>query len=202
MEKIFFNPFDTIYSEKNRDTAFDIQKLLHIKKQYEKRLELKTIINSKSIINKMEKIFLNHFDFESVHNLTVSIDSLKKEIHEVIRRRGYNAEKDSDTLLFITIHNELLIAQNFLIDILNLKNLLTNTTENMIEKETPFFMVFLENERTPAFKHSEQISAETEAMRLAKLHNKKAYVLATIKSFEPIGQFKITDCRPNDDLPF
>jgi hypothetical protein len=70
-----------------------------------------------------------------------------------------------------------------------------------MEKEV-FFMVYLENERTPAYKHSNLESAETEAKRLAKTYGKKAFVLCSLKSFEII-EFKVEDCRPeNCDLPF
>ena len=66
-----------------------------------------------------------------------------------------------------------------------------------------FFMVFLEGERTPTYKHDNKNSAETEAKRLAKTHKKKAFVLATISSFE-LNEFIKRDCRPlnSDDLPF
>lgn len=64
-------------------------------------------------------------------------------------------------------------------------------------------MVFLQNERTPTYKHESLPDAELEAKRLARLHNKKAYVLCSLKSFE-INEFKVEDCRPDnmDDLPF
>lgn len=63
-------------------------------------------------------------------------------------------------------------------------------------------MVYLENERTPTFKHSTLASAEAEAKRLAKQFGKKAVVLCSIKSFE-IVEFKEEDCRPDmDELPF
>ncbi len=63
-------------------------------------------------------------------------------------------------------------------------------------------MVYLENERTPAYKHSTLASAEKEAKRLSKEYGKKAYVLCTLKSFE-IVEFKVEDCRPDvDELPF
>ena len=65
-----------------------------------------------------------------------------------------------------------------------------------------FFMVFLEGERTPTVKYSVIELAENEAKRLAKMYNKKAYVLCSLKSFE-VNEFTIKDCRPdNDDLPF
>lgn len=70
-----------------------------------------------------------------------------------------------------------------------------------MEKGSVFFMVFLEGERTPVFKHSDMISAEKEAKRLALTYDKKAYVLCTIKSFAP-QHYIVEDCRPDDDLPF
>ena len=54
----------------------------------------------------------------------------------------------------------------------------------MSEKEDFFFMVYVEGEHTPAYKHSDLTSAETEAKRLAESLNRKAYVLCSIKSFE------------------
>lgn len=65
-----------------------------------------------------------------------------------------------------------------------------------------FFMVFLEGERTPTYKHETIESAETEAKRLAKLYGKKAFVLCSLKSFE-VNEFTVEDCRPDMyDLPF
>ena len=65
----------------------------------------------------------------------------------------------------------------------------------------PFFMVYLEGERTPTYKHSTLELAEQEAKRLAKEYRKKAFVLCSLKSFE-VNEFTIKDCRPDSDLPF
>ena len=71
-----------------------------------------------------------------------------------------------------------------------------------MDKKETFFMVYVEGESSPTYKHLTIESADTEAKRLAKLLNKKVYVLCTIKSFE-LNEFKVNDCRPeNDDLPF
>lgn len=72
-----------------------------------------------------------------------------------------------------------------------------------MERENFFFMVYLEGERSPVYKHDSLTSAENEAKRLAELHNRKAYVLCSIKSFE-VNKFMVKDCRPDcgDDLPF
>ena len=67
--------------------------------------------------------------------------------------------------------------------------------------EDYFYMVFVEGQYTPTYKHTTQQSAETEAKRLAKELGLKAYVLTTIKSFE-INEFTVKDCRPSDELPF
>ncbi len=65
-----------------------------------------------------------------------------------------------------------------------------------------FFMVFLQDERTPSYRHATLNGAEEEAKRLAKQYGKKAFVLCSLKSFE-INEFTIKDCRPDiDELPF
>ncbi|MDP3443095.1 MAG: hypothetical protein Q8T08_09585, partial [Ignavibacteria bacterium] len=82
-----------------------------------------------------------------------------------------------------------------------LYTLILNLIFKKMSKEV-FFMVYLENERTPTYKHSTLESAETEAKRLSKLNRKKAFVLCSLKSFEII-EFTVEDCRPDvDDLPF
>ena len=65
-----------------------------------------------------------------------------------------------------------------------------------------FFMVFLENERTPTYTHDTLDGAEQEAKRLSKQYGKKAFVLCSLKSFE-IVEYKVKDCRPDiGELPF
>ena len=69
----------------------------------------------------------------------------------------------------------------------------------------PFFMVFVEGQKAPAFKHVMQSSAEDEAKRLAEHTGLKAYVLATIKSYELPAKFVEEDLTPDSlkpDLPF
>ena len=63
-----------------------------------------------------------------------------------------------------------------------------------------FYMVFVEG--GSAFKHSSLEAAEKEAKRLAESLSKKAWVMATIKSFETV-KWDVKDCRPfGEDLPF
>ena len=65
-----------------------------------------------------------------------------------------------------------------------------------------FFMVFLQDERMPAYRHATLNGAEEEAKRLSKQYGKKAFVSRSLKSFE-INEFTIKDCRPDvDELPF
>ena len=65
-----------------------------------------------------------------------------------------------------------------------------------------FFMVYLENQGAPSFKHTTLEDAEQEAKRLSKQFSKKAFVLCSLKSFE-INEFTVTDCRPDlEGLPF
>ena len=69
-------------------------------------------------------------------------------------------------------------------------------------KNQSFFMVFLENERNPSYRHATLDGAEQEAKRLSKQYSKKAWVLCSLKSVE-IVEYKIEDCRPDiDELPF
>lgn len=67
-----------------------------------------------------------------------------------------------------------------------------------------FFMVYVEGQQAPAYKHTSLESAQKEAKRLAELLLKRAYILATVQSFE-LDKFKVEDCRPYgmlDELPF
>lgn len=61
------------------------------------------------------------------------------------------------------------------------------------------FLVYLENERAPLFVHVTYESAITEAKRLAKAHNKKAYVLMSIATVK-LNEFEIEYL--GDELPF
>jgi len=64
-------------------------------------------------------------------------------------------------------------------------------------------MVFVENERTPTFKHQSLDLAEHEAKRLADLTGKTAFVLATIKAITAPEKYIVEDLRPDkDNLPF
>lgn len=63
-------------------------------------------------------------------------------------------------------------------------------------------MVYLENGRGSTYKHDTFASAAAEAKRLSKEFGRKAYVLATVKSYE-IVEFKEEDLTPGmDELPF
>lgn len=65
-----------------------------------------------------------------------------------------------------------------------------------------FYMVYLEGERTPAYKHETYDDAVREAKRLAETHDKRAYVLGTIQYVELI-KFKEVDVKVTDfELPF
>ena len=48
----------------------------------------------------------------------------------------------------------------------------------MTQKE--FYMVFLEGQQTPAYKHETLDSATKEAKRLTEMHGAKSYVLGTM----------------------
>jgi len=65
-----------------------------------------------------------------------------------------------------------------------------------------FFMVYLEDGGTPTVQYEDLLKAEKEAMRLSEKYMKKAFVLATLKSYTTL-RYEIQDCRPEDsNLPF
>jgi hypothetical protein len=68
-------------------------------------------------------------------------------------------------------------------------------------KNNPFFMVFVEGQQTPTYKHTTIESAEIEAKRLARTLKKKVFVLCSIKAIE-LNEFKVEDYRDDDSLPF
>jgi len=70
-------------------------------------------------------------------------------------------------------------------------------------EKKPFFMVFVEGEKTPSYKHSELDLAEHEAKRLSDLTGKTAYVLCSLKAITAPIKYVIEDVRPPiDSLPF
>jgi hypothetical protein len=65
-----------------------------------------------------------------------------------------------------------------------------------------FYMVYLEGQNNPAYKHPTEQGATIEARRLSKLHNLKAYVLITLKTVE-FTEFKESNLiKLDDELPF
>lgn len=78
---------------------------------------------------------------------------------------------------------------------------LNNTTMTMTHK--PFYMIYVEGERTPTYIHSNLESAEAEAKRLAETLEKRAYILMSIKSYE-LNKFKeiVYELDNGDHLPF
>jgi hypothetical protein len=70
-------------------------------------------------------------------------------------------------------------------------------------EQKPFFMVFVEGEHSPTYKHACIENAELEAKRLTDLTKKPSYVLASIKSINLPEKFIVTDIRPKgEELPF
>lgn len=68
---------------------------------------------------------------------------------------------------------------------------------------TKFYMVFVEGEHTPTFKHQTPETAETEAKRLTEKTGKESFVLVSLKSFRLPDKFVTTELSiEGDDLPF
>lgn len=69
-------------------------------------------------------------------------------------------------------------------------------------KEYEFFMIYVEGESSPTFKHLSYESAVTEAKRLARAFKKKVYILHATKYFE-LNEFKEVNLIQEDpDVPF
>lgn len=69
------------------------------------------------------------------------------------------------------------------------------------QKIAPFYMVYVQGERSPVFQHNSHEAAQTEAKRLCDLTKKEAFVLCPTVSFKPHGNYIITEFS-TDDLPF
>lgn len=63
-----------------------------------------------------------------------------------------------------------------------------------------FWMIYVEGENPPRFKHYSHESALAEAKRLAELTGKPAYILVTDTKVE-LDKFKLTSLNPAD-TPF
>ena len=63
-----------------------------------------------------------------------------------------------------------------------------------------FYMIYVEGQNSPTFKHATLHDAQKEAVRLARFTHKKAYVLGTIESYE-VQDIVRTDCSVSE-LPF
>jgi hypothetical protein len=64
-----------------------------------------------------------------------------------------------------------------------------------------FYMVYVEGQGAPTYKHDTLESAITESRRLAKHLDRKAFVLRAILAVE-LNQFKETPLGNNDGIPF
>jgi hypothetical protein len=65
----------------------------------------------------------------------------------------------------------------------------------------PYYLVYVENENSPNFKHYTIESAIKEAKRLCKLTNKKTFVFIPYIAFE-INEFTQTNFDTENHLPF
>ena len=64
----------------------------------------------------------------------------------------------------------------------------------------PFWMIYVEGEHAPAYKHNTYESAMAEAKRLAELTGKPAYILVTDTKVE-LDKFRLTTLNPAEN-PF
>ena len=72
-------------------------------------------------------------------------------------------------------------------------------------KQAPFYMVYVEGQSAPTYKHGSMEQATKEADRLAKLLNTKTYVLAAVMEIRPevvTSAVGIDDMEHQEDNPF
>jgi len=73
-----------------------------------------------------------------------------------------------------------------------------------MKKETPFYMIYVQGERSPQMKHAHLDQAEKEAQRLCNLTEKEVFVLSPIKSYKPVPKVPlfIETQFEEKDIPF
>lgn len=72
-------------------------------------------------------------------------------------------------------------------------------------REAPFYMVYVEGQSSPTYKHGTMESATKEADRLAKSLNKKSFVLAAVMEIRPeviTSAISIENMGKEEDCPF
>lgn len=72
-------------------------------------------------------------------------------------------------------------------------------------REAPFYMVYVEGQSSPTYKHGTMESATKEADRLAKSLNKKSFVLAAVMEIRPeviTSAVSIENMQKEEDYPF
>lgn len=72
-------------------------------------------------------------------------------------------------------------------------------------REAPFYMVYVEGQSSPTYKHGTMESATEEADRLAKVMNKKSFVLAAVMEIRPeivTSAISIENMQKEEDYPF
>ena len=75
------------------------------------------------------------------------------------------------------------------------------TKRSVYMEQKEFYMVFLEGQQTPTYKHETLESATKEAKRLTEMKGLKSYVLGTITSFKIPEKFVEEKCTV-EELPF
>lgn len=68
-----------------------------------------------------------------------------------------------------------------------------------MKQETKFWMVYLQDERTPTYIHNSFESAHKEASRLTVLHQKPSYILEAVSRVDEAPKTIITELT--EDLP-
>lgn len=72
-------------------------------------------------------------------------------------------------------------------------------------REAPFYMVYVEGQSSPTYKHGTMESATKEADRLAKALNRQSFVLAAVMEIRPdviTSAVSIENMEKEEDYPF
>lgn len=72
----------------------------------------------------------------------------------------------------------------------------------MNNKQIEFYMVFVEGEKTPAFKHDTIESAKNEAVRLCESLKKDVFILKSIKGIVRKSSFDIIEMKSKEEYNF
>jgi hypothetical protein len=173
----------------------EIEVNINFKNPDNKKLSLKVeILLENSCIN---FILDNDIDRER-YNYSFYLNDLKyyaKTISEKVKNKNFiyfwTSNDFIGTLLCFLLlhfrdnqHKEYAVYKIIEKEIENIETKTTEIQNDNIPKFQSFYMIYLEGEKNPTYKHETLEQARTEAKRLVSTYNKKAYILKTQESLK------------------